>query len=195
MTTRADRRGIPEEGVVVRAAGPTDHAAIRTLLDRAYAPYVADIDPDVWRAYRADLLDLARHERHGRLRVAVVDGEIAGYAAFYPDATAQNLGWPTGWASGRALAVDPRRRGRGVAGALLDELEQLTRESGAPVFAFHTSRFMTTARALYARRGYRRVPQFDRDMNAHYGRPGGVPPWPALAYLKPIPICPAADAA
>jgi hypothetical protein len=160
---------------LVRAAGPADHAAIRALLAIAYAPYAADIDPAVWDGYRADLLDLERHARHGQLCVAVIDGEIVGFAAFYPDAAAQNLGWPAGWASGRGLAV------------------QRTRESGAPVFAFHTSRFMGTARALYARMGYRRAPQFDRDMNTHFGVPVGARPWQALAYLKPVCDNPAAD--
>ena len=116
----------------------------------------------------------------------LVDGEIVGYAAFYPDATAQGLGWPPGWASGRGLAVHPCHRGHGVAAALLRELEQRTRESGAPVFAFHTSRFMGTARALYRRMGYERAPEFDRDMNAHFGASAGARPWPALAYLKPM---------
>jgi hypothetical protein len=73
-------------------------------------------------------------------------------------------------------------------------LEQRTRESGAPVFAFHTSRFMGTARALYRRMGYERAPEFDRDMNAHFGASAAARPWPALAYLKPIDACPAAFA-
>ena len=77
-----------------------------------------------------------------------------------------------------------RHRGHGVAGALLRELEQRTRESGAAVFAFHTSRFMTTARAIYERMGYQRVPGFDRELNVHYGAPSGARPWLALAYLK-----------
>ena len=179
---------------LVRAAGPADHAAIRALLDVAYAPYAADVDAAVWDGYRTDLLDLDRHARDGELCVALVDGEIVGYAAFYPDATAQGLGWPPGWASGRGLAVHPCHRGHGVAAALLRELEQRTRESGAPVFAFHTSRFMGTARALYRRMGYERVPEFDRDMNAHFGASAGARSWPALAYLKPIDACPAACA-
>ena len=177
---------LPMSSPLVRAAGPADHAAIRGLLDVAYAPYATDVDPAVWDAYRTDLLDLDRHARDGELCVAVVDGEIVGYAAFYPDATAQGLGWPPGWASGRGLAVHPCHRGHGVAAALLRELEQRTRESGAPVFAFHTSRFMGTARALYARMGYERAPEFDRDMNAHIGAPEGTRAWPALAYLKAI---------
>jgi len=171
---------------LVRPAGPADHAAIRALLELSYSPYAAELDPAVWCAYRADLLDLDRHARHGTLLVAVVDGEIVGFVAFYPDATEQDLGWPAGWASGRALAVHPRHRGHGVAGALLRELEQRTRESGAAVFAFHTSRFMTTARAFYARMGYQRVPCFDRELNVHYGGPAGARPWLALAYLKAV---------
>jgi GNAT superfamily N-acetyltransferase len=179
---------------LVRGAGPADHAAIRALLDVAYAPYAADVDAAVWDGYRTDLLDLDRHARDGELCVALVDGEIVGYAAFYPDATAQGAGWPPGWASGRGLAVHPCHRGHGVAAALLRELEQRTRESGAPVFAFHTSRFMGTARALYRRMGYERAPEFDRDMNAHFGASAAARPWPALAYLKPIDACPAAFA-
>jgi MFS family permease len=171
---------------IVRPAGPTDHAAVRALLELSYRPYAADLDPTVWCAYRADLLDLDRHARHGTLLVAVINGEIVGSVVFYPDAADQDLGWPAGWASGRALAVHPGHRGRGVAGALLRELEQCTRESGAAVFAFHTSRFMTTARAIYERMGYQRVPRFDQELNVHYGAPTGARPWLALAYLKVV---------
>ena len=177
---------------LVRPAEAGDHAAIRALLELAYSPYAAELDPAVWCAYRADLLDLDRHARHGTLLVAVVDGEIAGSVAFYPDATDQDLGWPAGWASGRALAVHPSHRGHGVAGALFRELEQRSRESGADVLAFHTSRFMTTARAWYARRGYQRVPRFDQELSAHYGAPAGARPWLALAYLKTVQETPAA---
>jgi GNAT superfamily N-acetyltransferase len=171
---------------LVRPAGPTDHVAIRALLELSYSPYAAELDPAVWCAYRADLLDLDRHARHGTLLVAVLDGSVVGSAAFYPAATDQDLGWPAGWASGRALAVHPCHRGHGVAGALLRELEQRTRESGAAVFAFHTSRFMTTARAMYERMGYERVPGFDREVGGHYGAPAGARPWLALAYLKVV---------
>jgi GNAT superfamily N-acetyltransferase len=168
---------------LVRPAGPADHAAIRDILRAAYSQYTADIPPQVWDTYLADLLDLDRHARDGDLLVAVVDGAIAGYAAFHPDATAQGFGWPPGWAGGRGLAVHPAYRGRGVAAALLAELEYRSRDAGADVFAFHTSAFMTTAVALYERLGYRRAPEFDLDVNAHYGIDAATP-WPALAYLR-----------
>jgi predicted N-acetyltransferase YhbS len=167
----------------IRAAEPADHAAIRDILRTAYGQYTAEIPVPAWNRYLADLLDLDRHARDGQLLVAVVDGAIAGYAAFYPEAARQGMGWPPGWAGGRSLAVHPAYRGHGVAGTLLTELEGRARKAGADVFAFHTSAFMTTAVALYERLGYCRDSRFDLDVNAYYGI-AGTRPWPALAYLR-----------
>jgi GNAT superfamily N-acetyltransferase len=192
MTSTTRRLVVTDNSVpVVRVAADTERDAIRDLLAVAYAPYEAAIPPEVWGRYRCDLLDLDRHARQGRLLVATVEGAIAGYAAFYPDATAAGLGWPSGWASGRGLAVDPRLRGRGVAAALMAAFEAAAQEVGAPVFAFHTSSFMTTARALYQRLGYRRAPEFDRDLNAHYGVRAATD-WTAIAYLKSLTVAAAA---
>lgn len=105
--------------VVVRTAQPDARAAIQDLLAREYAQYIGDIAPEVWPRYRADLLDLDRHSRDGLLLVATRDSSLAGYAAFYPDASAQQLGWPAGWAGGRGLAVHSDHRGHGVAAALM----------------------------------------------------------------------------
>ena len=61
--------------------------------------------------------------------------------------------------------------------------QQVARDSGAPVFAFHTASFMTSAIALYERLGYRRAPEFDFDMAAHYGRIGAAP-ITSIAYVR-----------
>ena len=167
----------------LRLATGNDHPAIRELLRVTYQPYAAHIDPELFGRYVADLLDLDRHARDGQLLIAELDGELAGYAAYYPDASTQGLGWPVGWAGGRGLAVRPTARGRGVAGALITEVTRRARQSGAPVFAFHTSAFMTTAVALYERMGYQRAPQFDVDLNAHYGIQATTR-WMALSYLR-----------
>jgi predicted N-acetyltransferase YhbS len=179
---------------VIRQAWTTEHPEIRKLVRAAYGQYAGEIAPEVWGVYLADLLDMDRHARNGDLLVAVVGGEIAGYVAFYPDASAQGFGWPSGWAGGRGLAVHPAYRGHGVAGALMAALERRSRIAGAPAFAFHTSGFMTTAVALYERMGYRRVPEFDLDANAHYGISASRP-WTAVAYLKCLSARAAADAA
>ena len=135
----------------------------------AYQQYEPVTGSELFSRYVDDLLDFERHSRHGQLIVAELDGAVRGSGAFYPDVSVQGLGWPPGWAGGRALAVHPDARGHGVAQALLAAAECLARHHGAPVFALHTASFMTTAIALYDRLGYRRAPEFDRDLGAFLG--------------------------
>ena len=169
----------------VRSAGPADHAAIRQVVIGAYRQYEGLIARDIFSHYLADLLDLERHASHGRLLVVEAAERVHGFAAFYPDATVQGVGWPPGWASGRALAVHPAARGLGVARMLLATCERLAQESGTPVFAFHTASFMTSAIALYGRLGYRRAPEFDFDMAARFGGPRAEP-IRSIAYLRQL---------
>ena len=152
--------------LIVRPARLTDHDAIREVVRAAYQQYEPVTGSKLFSRYIADLLDFERHSRHGQLIVAELDGAVRGSGAFYPDVSVQGLGWPRGWAGGRALAVHPDARGHGVAQALLAAAECLARHHGAPVFALHTASFMTTAIALYDRLGYRRAPEFDRDLGA-----------------------------
>jgi GNAT superfamily N-acetyltransferase len=159
----------------IRDAAAADHEAIRRLLYDAYAPYGRLLPPVVFARWLADLQDLDRHGAQGRLIVAERAGRIVASGAFYPDSSLQGLGWPAGWAGGRALAVDPSTRGRGVARAMIDICETLAIRTGAEAFAFHTAEFMTKAVALYDRLGYRRAPEFDVDLNAHYGGAGDRP--------------------
>ena len=170
---------------LVRHAVPADYPAIRNVVMAAYRQYADLIALDVFSPYLADLLDLETHARHGRLLVAEVDGQVCASAAFYPDASLQGFGWPPRWASGRALAVHPDARGHGVARALLATCERLAREAGAPVFAFHTASFMTSAIALYERLGYRRAPEFDFDMAARFSRFGAAPII-SIAYFRQL---------
>ena len=166
---------------IVRAAVPADHPAIREVVIAAYRQYADLIPPDIFTAYLADLLDLDTHARHGRLFVVEAGERVCAFAAFYPDGLTQ--GFPPGWVSGRALAVHPDARGNGAARALLATGEHLALQAGAPVFAFHTHSYMTDARGLYERAGYRRAPEFDFDVAARFGSPGATPIM-ALAYLR-----------
>jgi len=168
---------------LVRDAVPADYPAIRDVIVAAYGQYGGLIDRAVFAAYLADLLDLEGHARHGRLLVAEADGRVSGFVAFYPDTSVQGFGWPPGWAGGRALAVHPDARGQGVARMLITVCEGLARDGGAPVFAFHTASFMTSAIALYDRLGYRRAPEFDFDMAGRYSRSAATP-ITSIAYLR-----------
>jgi GNAT superfamily N-acetyltransferase len=169
----------------VRTATAADHPAIRRVVRAAFAPYAGWMDPRVFPLYQADLLDLDRHAAHGQLLVAEVDGRVSGFAAFYPDIGVQGFGWPPGWAGGRALAVDPRVRRHGVARALLANCEARARALPAPAFAFHTIAFMTTAVTLYEGLGYQRAPDYDVELNGHYGVAGAAP-LRAIAYRRDL---------
>ena len=173
----------PNSVPFVRDAMPADYPAIRDVVIAAYRQYADLIALDVFSPYLADLLDLERHARHGRLLVVEADDRVYGFAAFYPDASVQGVGWPPGWAGGRGLAVHPDARGHGVAHTMIATCERLALAAGAPVFAFHTASFMTGAISLYERLGYRRVPEFDFDMAARYSRFGAAPIM-SLAYLR-----------
>src|SRR5262250_2101433 len=117
----------------IRDAKPADYPAIREVVRAAYRQYANLVRPDSFARYLADLLDLETHARHGRLLVVELDEWVCGFGAFYPDATVQGVGWPRGWASGRALAVHPAARGNGVARILMATGERIARVSGAPV--------------------------------------------------------------
>ena len=117
---------------LVRRAAKSEHDPIRQLLRVGFGQYATDIAPPVWADYLADLLDLDRHAHDGQLLVGVVAGQIVGYAAFYPDASSQGLGWPPGWAGGRGLAVHPAHRGDGIAAALMARWSAAAAPRGPP---------------------------------------------------------------
>jgi|SRR6478752_5539629 ribosomal protein S18 acetylase RimI-like enzyme len=154
--------------VHTRPASVRDYPAIRRIISAAYAQYEVPLGVLLYRRYLADLLDIDRHARDGQLIVAEVGGLVRGSGAFYPDSSLQGLGWPSGWAGGRALAVHPAARRDGVARALLAACERLARENQTPVFAFHTASVMTGAITLYERLGYCRAPEFDQDLATHF---------------------------
>ena len=171
--------------IVVREAAEADHPHIVAVLRAAYGEYARRLPAALYGLYLADLLDVDRHARLGRLLVAEVDGRIEGTGAFYPDASVQGLGLPAGWAGGRGLAVSPRTRGLGVARTLLAASERLARDSGAPVFAFHTAVFMTAAVRLYEGLGFRRSPEHDVDLGVHFGLPG-IRQVPIIAFRRDL---------
>ena len=140
-----------------------EHLAKGTDLGQRAKQYMdaGQLVPEVFSRYLDEALDLGTHVSYGRLLVAGTQERVLGFAAFYPDASAQGSGLPSGWADVRVLAVYPGTGAAAVTRALLGACERLAAEAGAPVLAIRTASFMTDAIAGYERLGYRRAPEFD----------------------------------
>lgn len=128
--------------VTVRAAGPTDVAAITALVEAAYTPYVEELGvrPGPLAAdYAAAVL-----ERD--VRVALTDtGAVVGVlvlAAAADHLVVENV------------AVEPRHQGGGVGSLLLDLAERQARELGLAEVRLFTHRLMARNLAIYSARGY-----------------------------------------
>jgi GNAT superfamily N-acetyltransferase/quercetin dioxygenase-like cupin family protein len=168
-------------GVEVRDAARSDLPGVRRVLLAAYQQYATAMPPAVFGRYLAELLDVEARAGVGRILVAEVGGRVVGTVTYYPDAAAEGLGWPAGWAGLRALGVEPGARGRGVGRALMEACRRRAEAGGAEVLCLHTDQFMTAAVAIYTAMGFRRAPAFDFDATSRFAL-GGVRPVPVLGY-------------
>lgn len=87
-----------------------------------------------------------------RFRVARVDGRVAGMAALRID---------EGWGEVKAVFTDPAMRGKGVARALMDELERVGHVEGLSRLRLETGNLHRDALAFYPRLGWVEIPRFD----------------------------------
>ena len=147
---------------------------------RTLAPREASAALEVRRADRGDLASLLALEAHfpgdrlGKASlkrfltsertdvwVAMADGAVIGDAIVL---------YRRGFASARlySIVVDPERRGRGVAGALLERAERAARERGAVAMRLEVRSDNHAAIGLYLARGYESVGTTD-----HYYEDGG----------------------
>lgn len=156
--------------VTVRPAPPGERDEVRDLLRAAYQEYAADIPAHIHRIYLADLLDMDRGGGPTTL-VALVAGRIVGTARLYAAGSAGTARLATGSAWVRAVGVLPDLRGAGIARELMAECARLAGQDGASTLGLHTMAFMPAAIRLYERLGYRRTPEWDIDVAAHYRLP------------------------
>lgn len=87
-----------------------------------------------------------------RFRVARVDGALAGMGALRVD---------DGWGEVKAIFTDPAMRGKGVARALMDELETVARSEGLSLVRLETGNLHKDALKFYPRLGWKEIPRFD----------------------------------
>jgi putative acetyltransferase len=106
--------------------------------------------------YPADecfLLDVSELEAPGvTVFMARLDGDAVGMAALVVK--------DDGSAEVKRVFVAEGARGQGLAGALLEAVEDAARDAEARVIQLETGPLSTAAIALYEKRGYRHIPLF-----------------------------------
>jgi GNAT superfamily N-acetyltransferase len=169
----------------IEPAEQGDFTAVRAALIVSYAEFQFTMPPAAFSAYLSDLLDLESRAGASALLVARRGGRVVGTVTYYPDGGRQRRGWPSGWASVRALAVVPQARGEGIASCLLAHCLDRARSEGAAALGLHTGELMKNALRLYGQLGFRRAPQFDLEMPREaLDDPG--PPTTAFAFVSSL---------
>lgn len=149
--------------ITVRPLHPDDSIDDLTdLLHRAYATLAAR-----GLRYLASHQDAATtRERIGEGEALVAlsdDGAIIGTITWHRPGIKTGVGWydRPGVAHFGQFAVEPRLRGAGIGRALLSEVEERARASGASEIACDTAEPATDLIAMYIRWGYRVVGTVD----------------------------------
>ena len=152
------RVGRVTQGHVTIAVEDPDSADARWCIGEYFAELdvIFDHGYDPGRAVTVTSDDL--RAPHGAFLIARLDGKPVGCAG---------VKLPPGEpAFFKRMWVSPDARGHGIGGALLTALEETARTAGATVVRFDTNSTLATATALYRRRGYQEVPDFNGEPHA-----------------------------
>jgi len=87
-----------------------------------------------------------------RFRVARSEGAVVGMGALRID---------EGWGEVKAVFVDPAARGKGVARALMEDIEATARAEGLGTLRLETGNLHKDALQFYPRLGWVEIPRFD----------------------------------
>ncbi len=129
--------------LTIRSAEPRDEQAWRRLWGLYLTFYDVHLEPDVTDATWARLMN---PQEAMKVRVADVNGEVAGFAIHLPHAST--------WVKDpdcylEDLFLDDRFRGKGIGRALIDDLVALCKANGWARLYWHTDEDNATARKLY----------------------------------------------
>jgi GNAT superfamily N-acetyltransferase len=126
---------------MLRPATIADAAAISTLLRDAFQQFRPRYTPEAFAATVLEPAGVIARLAEGPLWVFEREGRIVGTAGLRECVI-------------RGMAVHPSARGLGIGAQLLTEIERFAVAAGCASLALYTTRFLTSAIALYERAGY-----------------------------------------
>ncbi len=151
------------EPVEIRSALPDELAKVLEVTRAAYNEYSQLMPPKGWEMYLANIVQTVEGTDLERCVVASRGRDVVGSVYLLP-ADAPVYGANPGsesYPEVRLLAVPPAERGNGIGGALMEECKLRARNMGASWLGLHTTEVMQSARRMYERMGFVRVPESD----------------------------------
>jgi len=143
-------------GVLVRKAVRDEAAGIADVLRQSFAEFEPLYTPEGFAATVVSAEGVTRRMNEGPVWVALWNEAIAGTASAV-------LKGERGLYV-RGVAVLPRSRGKGIAAALLREVESFARAEKCRRMYLTTTPFLNDAIRLYERWGFTRVPDGSEDL-------------------------------
>jgi len=147
--------------VEVRRIRPGEHVAAGDVCVAAYDPLLTGAEDD----YRDRLHDVATRDAQAEVWVAVesegAHDRVVGVVTYCPPGSPWREIGREDEGEFRMLAVDPAAQGSGAGTALARLCEERAREHGATGMALSSLATMAAAHRVYARLGYRRLPERD----------------------------------
>jgi predicted N-acetyltransferase YhbS len=149
--------------MLIREATPGELPEIEHLVKSAYQEFQSFMPAGIWERWMGNVSEALR-AAGGLVLVAEAGGEIVGAVTFFPDAGQAHQGhWPQGAAALRLLAVRPDRRRQGYGARLTRACLEQAQNLKIKTIFLYTGPFMTAARQLYEKLGFKRAPEFDGD--------------------------------
>jgi ribosomal protein S18 acetylase RimI-like enzyme len=144
--------------VEIREARPEEYEEAGRVTATAYREFVRPGEK-AWEAYLDRIADAASRARVATVLVALDRGRIVGSATLELGERIDDDDPPLApdEAHVRMLGVHPDARRRGIAAALLVEVEERARRAGRSRITLHTTQRMLPAQTMYEHLGYRRL--------------------------------------
>ncbi len=145
---------------LIQTASTKDWSVVADVTLAANQQYAAKADPNFWSNYEVSIRELILNDQDIIRIVAKEDENIVASVIYCPPDSG-NMRVKNPYPEMRLLSVLPEHRNKGLAAILIKECEKRATRDGAKAMTLHTTALMTTAKAMYERRGYTRYPQID----------------------------------
>jgi ribosomal protein S18 acetylase RimI-like enzyme len=144
--------------VEIREARPEEYEEAGRVTATAYREFVRPGET-AWEEYLDRIADAASRARVATVLVALDGDRIVGSATLELGERIDDDDPPLApdEAHVRMVGVHPDARRRGIAAALLADVEDRARRAGRSRMTLHTTQRMLPAQAMYERLGYRRL--------------------------------------